>query len=72
MSSRELFLKSLSVSFLGTQRSGTASLTKILSSHPKLHIQNELPFQSIFTFIAKKFSVIYNLDKLYQKNSLNR
>lgn len=67
MSSRDFFMKSPPVFLLGTQRSGTTLLTKMLSSHPKLHIQNELPLQSIFTAGANKQSVIDNFDKLYQK-----
>lgn len=33
---------------LGTQRSGTTLLTRILSSHPRLYIQNELPMDDLF------------------------
>ncbi|MFQ3190352.1 MAG: hypothetical protein ACI936_001483 [Paraglaciecola sp.] len=33
---------------LGTQRSGTTLLTRILSSHPNLYIQNELPMEGLF------------------------
>ncbi|MCF2947747.1 sulfotransferase [Paraglaciecola aquimarina] len=33
---------------LGTQRSGTTLLTRILSTHPKLYIQNELPMEGMF------------------------
>jgi hypothetical protein len=33
---------------LGTQRSGTTLLTRILSSHPNLYIQNELPMDDLF------------------------
>jgi hypothetical protein len=33
---------------LGTQRSGTTLLTRILSSHPRLYIQNELPMAHLF------------------------
>jgi hypothetical protein len=34
---------------LGTQRSGTTLLTRILSSHPLLYIQNELPMDGLFS-----------------------
>ncbi|PKG93000.1 sulfotransferase [Paraglaciecola sp. MB-3u-78] len=34
---------------LGTQRSGTTLLTRILSSHPRLYIQNELPMDDLFS-----------------------
>jgi hypothetical protein len=34
---------------LGTQRSGTTLLTRMLSSHPLLYIQNELPMDGLFT-----------------------
>ena len=34
---------------LGTQRSGTTLLTRILSAHPDIIIQNELPLDNIFT-----------------------
>ena len=34
---------------LGTQRSGTTLLTRILSAHPDIFIQNELPLDTIFT-----------------------
>lgn len=33
---------------LGTQRSGTTLLTRILSTHPKLYVQNELPMEGMF------------------------
>jgi hypothetical protein len=33
---------------LGTQRSGTTLLTRMLSSHPLLYIQNELPMDGLF------------------------
>jgi hypothetical protein len=33
---------------LGTQRSGTTLLTRILSSHPRLYVQNELPIEGLF------------------------
>ena len=34
---------------LGTQRCGSTLLTRILSAHPAVFVQNELPLQSLFT-----------------------
>ena len=33
---------------IGTQRCGSTLLTRILSSHPSVHIQNELPLSEVF------------------------
>jgi hypothetical protein len=43
---------------LGTQRSGTTLLTRILSSHPKLYIQNELPMDDLFTAPVDKETLL--------------
>lgn len=43
---------------LGTQRSGTTLLTRILSSHPKLYIQNELPMDGMFAGELSKASLL--------------
>lgn len=51
---------------LGTQRSGTTLLTRILSAHKDIFIQNELPLQTIFTKQASRADIIYNIDKHFQ------
>ena len=43
---------------LGTQRSGTTLLTRILSSHPSLYIQNELPMEGLFDGVLDKETLI--------------
>lgn len=51
---------------LGTQRSGTTLLTRILSAHKDIFIQNELPLQTIFTEVASETEIINNIDKHFQ------
>jgi len=51
------------VFILGTQRSGTTLLTKVLSTHPKIFIKNELQVQNIFTPGVQKKDIIENIDK---------
>lgn len=51
---------------LGTQRSGTTLLTRILSSHPLLHIQNELPMDGLFSGSLDKENL---LDRIVAKIS---
>ena len=57
---------------LGTQRSGTTLLTRILSAHPDIFIQNELPLETIFTISAKNKDIINNINvhfkTRYKKN----
>lgn len=43
---------------LGTQRSGTTLLARILSSHSKLYIQNELPMDGLFDTPMSKEIII--------------
>ena len=47
---------------LGTQRSGTTLLTRILSTHPEIFIQNELPLDSIFEQDLDSFQIIKNIE----------
>lgn len=57
---------------LGTQRSGTTLLTRILSAHPEIFIQNELPLDSIFKQTLDSNQIINNIEKhfilRYQEN----
>ncbi len=46
------------VFLLGTQRSGTTLLTRILSSHSTFHMQNELPMEGIFTLPLDKKTIV--------------
>lgn len=47
---------------IGTQRSGTTLLTRILSSHPAYFAQNELPLKRIFLHADTKQQILENLD----------
>ncbi len=49
---------------LGTQRSGTTLLCRMLSSHPLLYVQNELNVRKIFTADATKKSIVGNIKQL--------
>merc|ERR1712137_288117 len=51
---------------LGTQRSGTTLLTRILSAHKDIFIQNELPLHTIFTENASREEIVKNIDKHFQ------
>jgi hypothetical protein len=51
------------VFLLGTQRSGTTLLTRILSAHPQIYIQNELELPNIFNGENSTDSVIQNIKK---------
>lgn len=51
---------------LGTQRSGTTLLTRILSAHKDIFIQNELPLHTIFTENASREGIVKNIDKHFQ------
>lgn len=46
---------------LGTQRSGTTLLSRIMSSHPKLFIQNEISVEKVFTRNAEKQQILDNI-----------
>jgi hypothetical protein len=48
---------------LGTQRSGTTLLTRILTAHPQLFIQNELPLHTIFLPSLSKAQIIANIER---------
>ena len=48
---------------LGTQRSGTTLLTRILSAHPDIFIQNELPLDTIFTPGADVDAITANINR---------
>lgn len=52
---------------LGTQRSGTTLLTRILSNHSSVYVQNELPLTQLFDeeFSLDKF--YRNMDNLFEK-----
>jgi hypothetical protein len=52
---------------MGTQRSGTTLLTRILSAHPDLFIQNELPLAKVFTAHASKQTIINNVSEIFQR-----
>ena len=67
MSTSNFFKHSPPVFIMGTQRSGTTLLTKMMSSHPNIHIQNELPLRLVFTDDCRKDTVLENFDKLYHK-----
>lgn len=43
---------------LGTQRSGTTLISRILSSHKNLYIQNELPMQGLFEYPFDKATLV--------------
>lgn len=49
------------VFILGTQRSGSTLLTRALSSHPKIYIQNEMPLERLFQPDATTESISKNL-----------
>lgn len=49
------------VFILGTQRSGTTLLTRILSAHPEMYMQNELELPNIFTENVSKEEVVQNI-----------
>ena len=51
---------------VGTQRSGTTLLTRILSAHKDVFIQNELPLQTIFTENVSREQIVENIDKHFQ------
>ena len=51
---------------VGTQRSGTTLLTRILSAHKDVFIQNELPLQTIFLENASREEIVENIDKHFQ------
>lgn len=51
---------------LGTQRSGTTLLTRILSAHKDVFIQNELPLHTIFTKNVSREEIVKNIDKHFQ------
>ncbi|WP_338851895.1 sulfotransferase [Alteromonas macleodii] len=51
---------------VGTQRSGTTLLTRILSAHKDIFIQNELPLQTIFLENASREEIVENIDKHFQ------
>jgi hypothetical protein len=55
------------VFLLGTQRSGTTLLTRILSNHSSVYVQNELPLTQLFDeeFSLDKF--YRNMDNLFEK-----
>lgn len=48
---------------LGTQRSGTTLLTRILNAHPQLFIQNEISVENIFTGYPDKQKILDNIDQ---------
>jgi hypothetical protein len=60
------------VFILGTQRSGTTLLTRILSAHPQIYIQNELELPNIFNGENSTDSVTQNIKKeIEQRHGLS-
>jgi hypothetical protein len=55
--------KNWPVFLLGTQRSGTTLLTRILSAHPQIYIQNELELPNVFNEENTTDNVIQNIKK---------
>jgi hypothetical protein len=51
---------------LGTQRSGTTLLTRALSAHPEVFIQNEISVDKVFRYDADKAEILSNIDKEIQ------
>lgn len=51
------------VFILGTQRSGTTLLSRVLSAHPKIFIQNEISVERVFYDNITKAEIIENINK---------
>lgn len=56
-------VKKWPVFILGTQRSGTTLLTRALSAHPKIFIQNELELPNVFDGKTAPADIIDNIKK---------
>lgn len=52
---------------MGTQRSGTTLLTRMLSSHPKIFVQNELPLTQVFVGDQSKNTVLTQISKIIKR-----
>jgi hypothetical protein len=52
---------------LGTQRSGTTLLTRMLSAHPNIFVQNELPLAQVFVEDKSKAVVIEQMNKIISR-----
>ena len=53
---------------LGTQRSGTTLLGRMLSAHPDVFIKNELPMRTIFTPGATREDIERNIDGIIKRD----
>lgn len=53
---------------LGTQRSGTTLLGRMLSAHPDVFIKNELHMRSVFTPGASRADIEQNIDRIIQRD----
>jgi len=74
MQDNQIPARNMPIFIVGTQRSGTTLLTRILSTHPKLFIQNELPLDTIFVNNADKGQIINNIESHFvarYKNTIN-
>jgi LPS sulfotransferase NodH len=62
---RDLVLKSMKapIFIMGTQRAGTTLLTRIMSAHPQMFVQNELELPEIFGHQRSKAELISAMEK---------
>lgn len=56
------------VFLLGTQRSGTTLLCRMLSAHPEVFIKNEVPVRSVFTPSADRDAIVAAIDHYVQRD----
>lgn len=61
-------IPSPSLFILGTQRSGTTLLARILSAHPDLWVANEMPLDKIFSSGASKEQILSNINEHFAFN----
>jgi hypothetical protein len=55
------------VFLIGTQRSGTTLLCRMLTAHPDVFIKNELPVRAVFTHGASREEIESNISKFIAK-----